>query len=66
MDYSALAGEMTTFNEAIDDLLTACDRLGIDRSTVLTKLSYDLEDQAFYDPLAFTKTIEDPFYWSAT
>ena len=66
VDYSALAGEMTTFNEAIDDLLTACDRLGIDRSTVLTKLSYDLEDQAFYDPLAFTKTIEDPFYWSAT
>lgn len=66
VDYSALAGEMTTFHEAVDDLLMACDRTGMDRSTLLTKLSYDLEDQAFYDPLGMPTTIEDPFYWSAT
>ena len=66
IDYSVIAGEMTTFTEAVDDLLMACERTGMDRSTLLTKLSYDLEDQAFYDPTFSTTTIEDPFYWSAT
>ena len=60
---SLIAGELETYNEAIDTIILACTQRGLSPEKVLSNLSWDLEDKAYWDSVPLT--LEDPFYWSA-
>ena len=63
LDMSLIAGEIETYNEAVDAIILACTQKGLSPEKVLSNLSWDLEDKAYWDSTPLT--IDDPFYWSA-
>ena len=63
LDMSLIAGEIATYNEAVDSIIFACTQKGLSPEKVLSNLSWDLEDKAYWDSTPLT--IDDPFYWSA-